>query len=116
MIEKIVFDFLISNLSVPVYMETPINAPENYALIEKTGSGESDRIKSATFVVQSYGKSLYDAAVLNEEVKTQMLGNDTIPGLNGSNRVFGVSLNSDYNFTDTATKRYRYQAVFDIYY
>ena len=25
-----------------------------------------------------------------------------------------VSLNSDYNFTDAATKRYRYQAVFDI--
>jgi len=24
------------------------------------------------------------------------------------------SLNSDYNFTDTATKKYRYQAVFDL--
>ena len=25
-------------------------------------------------------------------------------------------LNSDYNYTDTARKRYRYQAVFDIVY
>ena len=27
----------------------------------------------------------------------------------------GVRLNTDYNFTDTATKQYRYQAVFVIY-
>ena len=26
------------------------------------------------------------------------------------------NLNSDYNFTDTETKEYRYQAVFDINY
>ena len=25
-----------------------------------------------------------------------------------------VQLNSDYNFTDTAQKRYRYQAVYDL--
>ena len=28
----------------------------------------------------------------------------------------GAKLNSDYNFTDTAMKRYRYQAVFDFTY
>ena len=27
-----------------------------------------------------------------------------------------VSLNSDYNFTDPDTKRYRYQAIFNIWY
>ena len=32
------------------------------------------------------------------------------------NDVIKVSLNSDYNFTDITTKRYRYQAVFDISY
>ena len=30
------------------------------------------------------------------------------------NDVSDVSLNSDYNYTDTETKEYRYQAVFDI--
>ena len=25
-------------------------------------------------------------------------------------------LNSDYNFTDAATKQYRYQAIYDLYY
>ena len=27
-----------------------------------------------------------------------------------------VELNSDYNFTDTSTKRYRYQAVYNFIY
>ena len=30
--------------------------------------------------------------------------------------VFRCELNGDYNFTDTETKRYRYQAVFDLTY
>ena len=29
-------------------------------------------------------------------------------------RVTKVSLNSDYNYTDTTTKHYRYQAVFNV--
>lgn len=116
MIEKIVYDFLSTNMNVPVFLETPINAPKTYVLITKTGSGESDKIRNATFIAQSYATSLYDAALLNEDVKTQMCGNDTVPGLNGSNLVYGVSLNSDYDYTDTETKRYRYQAVFDLTY
>lgn len=31
-------------------------------------------------------------------------------------KIGSVRLNSDYNFTDIEMKRYRYQAVFDIYY
>ena len=30
------------------------------------------------------------------------------------NSISKIKLNSDYNFTDTETKEYRYQAVFDI--
>ena len=30
--------------------------------------------------------------------------------------VFKVKLNSDYNFTDPSTKKYRYQCIFDITY
>lgn len=53
---------------------------------------------------------MYKAAELNEEVKkvvAEMIELDSIAR---------VQLNSDYNFTDTETKRYRYQAVFDINY
>jgi hypothetical protein len=43
---------------------------------------------------------------LNEAVKVAMADLITLDS------VSGVSLNSDYNFTDSTTKEYRYQAVF----
>lgn len=109
MIELIVLEYLKSALDVPVYMEKPTNETE-YVLIEKTGSGVENYINDATFAVQSYATSMYDAAVLNEKVKEAMRA---LPALRDISR---CSLNSDYNFTDTTTKEYRYQAVFDLVY
>lgn len=110
MIETIVLDYLSEALSVPVSMEVPEDPPKQFVVIEKTGGGEKNHIKSATLAIQSIAPSLYEAAVLNEDVKNAM---DGIAVLNAIGR---SSLNSDYNFTDTASKRYRYQAVFDLIY
>lgn len=110
MIEKIVLDYLNNTLSVPAYMEVPVNPPNRYVLLEKTGSSSENLINSATIAVQSYAESLYSAAVLNEEVKTAM---DNIISLND---VMRSELNSDYNFTDTTKKKYRYQAIYDLFY
>jgi hypothetical protein len=52
---------------------------------------------------------LQEAAELSEEVVTLMCY-----GLVGLEEVSKVSLNSEYNYTDTVEKKYRYQAVFDI--
>lgn len=110
MIEKIVFDYLTGiNLSAPVYMEIPKNPPSNFFVIEKTGGSMENHISSSTLAIKSYASSLYDAAAENEEIKQVMLY-----GLIESPDVAKVELNSDYNFTDTQSKRYRYQAVFDI--
>ena len=108
MIEKIILDFLKAELTVPVFLEQPDIAPDSYVLFEKTGSDRSNRLKSATFAFQSYAASLYQAATLNEELKVAV---DNMVSLN---EIGSVRLNSDYNFTDTTTKRYRYQAVYDI--
>ena len=62
--------------------------------------------------IQSYENSMQKAAELNEEVKHWML--DGMEGLITLNEVAQVQLNSDYNYTDTTTKEYRYQAVYDI--
>lgn len=105
MIEKTILDYLGEYLSVPVYMEEPINKPASYVLIERTGSNESDLIESTTLALQSYGASLYDAAVLNMAVKARIKQAVELP------TVSAVYINSDYNFTDTETKRYRYQCV-----
>lgn len=109
MIEVIVYTFLKNELEdVPVYMEISEKVPDSFVLIEKTGSGLNNHIKSATFAIQSYGPTMFKAAELNELVKEKML--DII----GEKEITKVSLNSDYNFTDTTTKHYRYQAVFDL--
>lgn len=106
MIEKVLRDYLSSKLSVPVVMENTTET--EYVLIEKTGSGESNYIHSATFAIQSYSDSLYGASQLNEAVKSAM------QNIIELDVVSDCSLNSDYNYTDLSEKRYRYQAVFNL--
>lgn len=109
MIEKTILDYLKNQLTnVPVYMEIPANPPQKYCLVEKTGSSVSDYIHTATIVIQSVAVSLYEAAILNETVKTAM------DSAISQASICKCKLNSDYNFTDTEKKKYRYQCVYDI--
>lgn len=110
MIEEIVVKYLNDVLSVPAYMEMPEEKIERFVLIEKTGSSIEDHIQNATLAIQSYAPSMWQAALLNEEVKKAM---DNIITLDS---VFKSRLNSDYNFTDTTMEKYRYQAVYDLVY
>lgn len=108
MIEEIILKYLLKSMSVPVYMEIPESPPEKFVILEKTGGGSANYICSATLAIKSYGKTLYEAAELNEQVKIVM---EDITDLN---EIVSVKLNNDYNFTDTSSKEYRYQAVYDI--
>lgn len=110
MIEIVVRDFLTANLSVPVYMEEPEEVPKKYVILEKVGGGKSNGLNTATITAQSYGTSLYEAAELNEELKAVM------ENIDNQDPVSRAELNSDYNFTDTETNRYRYQAVYNLIY
>ena len=112
MIELIVLNALSTMLTpIPVVMEVPEEKPGTYVVLEKTGSQRVNRVDGATFAVQSYAPTLYEAAALNEQVKSAM---DQLPYL--TEEIFRAALNSDYNFTDTETKERRYQAVYDITY
>lgn len=110
MIEKMVLDYLNETLSVPAYPEKPEEPPKRYVLIEKIGGSKENFISKVTLTLQSHAESLFLAASLNEDVKNAM---DKIVILDsiGSSR-----LNTDYNFTDTTKKRYRYQAIYDLTY
>lgn len=112
MIEITVKNFLESKLSVPVLMEVPKDKASQFVIIEKTGGAQTNHIPSSILTIQSYGPSMYEAAALNEEVKKWMV--DGVDGLISLDEIVSVELNSDYNFTDETTKRYRYQAVYDI--
>ena len=108
MIEQTIFEYLGGKLSVPDRMEEEPDMPDEYVLIEKTGGEKTNYISRATIAIQSYAKSLYRAMQINEDVKAAL---EEIVTLDEISR---CSLNSDYNYTDTTRKKYRYQAVFDI--
>ena len=99
--------YLDANLPVHVYAESPEQLTD-YVLIEQTGSSRLNHIVTTTVAIQSYGASLLDAMELNEAVKTAMEGFLT------QERVSRVELETDYNFTNTETKQYRWQAVYNI--
>lgn len=110
MIEITILQYLNSQEpSAVVYTEIPKNSPSKFFVIEKTGSSLEDHIYRSTFAIKSYAPSMYEAAAMNEEIKGLMLD-----GLITLGEIAKVELNSDYNYTDTTTKTYRYQAVFDI--
>lgn len=110
MIEKTVLDYLNDELPVSVFAEVPENVSESYCVIELVGAGEENHVFSASIAIQSYAPTLFEAAELNEDVIAAMFA---FPEEENIGR---CALASSYNFTDTASKRYRYQSVFDIYY
>lgn len=119
MIETVLQAYLSNRLPAPVFMEYPAppkgrdeNQPpvdeRKFYILEKTGGGFENQIGYATFALQSYGGSLAQTAAMNNLGVRAMLDAITL------DEVSSVTLNSDYNFTDTTRKRNRYQAVFDI--
>ena len=112
MIEQIILDYFESIQDFPVtpYVMRPENAPTSYIIIERTGGSSTNKIKSATIAIQSYAPTLLDAATLNEAVKEAMEDIITLDSISS------CRLQNDYNFTNTATKQPRYQAVFNLTY
>ena len=111
MIENIVLNHMEEKLDVFVGLEVPDeDVPSKYVIIEKTSSSRINHIDTATFAFKSYAPTMYEAAELNEAVKL------AADGLIENDLISRAALNSDYNFTDTAKKDYRYQAVYNITY
>lgn len=110
MIEAIIRNYLLPLLAVPVYVDVPAEPPASYVSIERTGGGETEHIREATIALQSYGASKSAAASLHEIVMAKMKNLITL------DRISACDLNAEYDYTDLATKRYRYQAVYNIVY
>lgn len=110
MIEKTLIQYLTaSSLAVPVFAERPTeDIPESYIVIDKTGTRRTNHITTTTMAIQSYAPSMLAAAELNERLI------EVMDGMVEMDEISAVRLNTDYNFCDTASKIYRYQAVYDI--
>ena len=112
MIETIILNYLNGLTGAPATAVAEIPAggvtPPCW-VIQKTGGGTIEgRVCTATLAIQSYASTLHGAAALNETLKAAMAAAADLP------QIARVELNSDYNYTDTTKKLYRYQAVFDI--
>ena len=109
-IEEIVMNYLEDQLEVSCYLMRPEKEPKTYVLIEKTGGSKKNHITTSTFAFQSYAPTLALASELNDEVIKAVESMVTM------NEISKARYMTDYNFTNTATKQPRYQAVFDITY
>ena len=110
MIEEIIINYLNSRLTVNVYAEEPEEKEDKYIVIEKTGGYIENYISHATVAIKSYADTLFNASMLNEEVKEKMMNIIELENIQSS------KFNSDYNFTDQTKKKYRDQAVFELIY
>ena len=109
-IESILIGY-INHRGFRAYGEEPEKPPREYIVIGKVGGGCDNHIDSAIMTIRSYSGTMAQAASLNQQVKRLMLYDfPTLP------EIAGVYLNSDYPQADPSTKRYRYQAVYDITY
>ena len=108
-IEQRVRDYLAANTGKTVVLEYPERPEASFILAARTGGG-GEFVRRATFAIQSYAAALADAAELNETVKKVM------SRFAAETNISACRLNSDYEFTDTSKKRYRYKAVYEIYY
>jgi len=107
MIEKTIRDYLarvLDDVSV-VLLETGSGTE---VVLEKIGGSRENYIYTSMISALSYGESLYEAACLHERVKDAVFESIVL------DEVSSCSLNSEYNNTDTAAKRYCYRAVFNI--
>ena len=109
MIAKDLLDFLNNDetLNTQAYMEVPKELTD-FILLDQTGTSTTNHITTTTIAIQSYGATLWNAMQLNEKVK------DAMQQFVWQDNVARVELETDYNFTNTETKQYRWQAVFQI--
>lgn len=110
-IEQFVIDYLEDSLGIPVSGQIPDHPnpstdPQEFIVVQLTGSTMTDHIWESTLAIQSYSDTLAKASKLNTRAVRSML--DIIT----ENQICRSYLNSAYEYTDESTKSPRYQAVF----
>ena len=113
MIDITIKKYLEKALSVPCRFEAfdpDETEPGEYILIERVGSQMRNRVRTVSFAFQSYSlNSMQNAAELDLRVVNAMTdAPDHVDTITASHMV------TEYNHTDTRTKKYRYQCTFDI--
>lgn len=111
-IEEKLRAFIMDKADIECFFEEPELSfrPDKYYIVEKLGGSERNHLTTAQFAVQSYAPSMLEAMAMNHAVIEVLKGFSILDSVCRCARV------SDYNFTDTQTHRYRYQAIFNVTY
>lgn len=107
-IEEYFVAYLNDQLSAPVSGNVPPNPPAQYVTVELVGRGAENQVDSATISVESYANSRAEAGQLNHAVISAMEAAIERP------EISSCRLDTAYNFTDTASKKDRYRAIFEV--
>lgn len=110
MIESVITAYLAGELNISVSGLVPSPMPEKFVTVEKTGSSTEDKVRRATLAIDSWAPNQETAALLNEEVIAAMYAAVNLP------QISEVQCETDYNFTDTKTRKARYSAIFGVVY
>lgn len=108
MIEETIIAYLGANLPVHVGGEIPSKPPQRFIVVQKRGGERENHIPTSLIQFDVYAERLAEAANLCQEVMA--LVDDMIC----LDEVCSCEYGGDYNATDTASKRYRYQAMYNI--
>lgn len=110
MIEELLYEYLKDTASCNWYTMRPVEDPAKpYGLFEKTNSTKTDHVTYSTFAFQSYGSTLLEAAQTSAELRSLI---EDLPYI--TTEVSKAQLTGEYNFTNTADKQPRYQAVYQL--
>lgn len=109
MIEITLRNYLIDEQIVgdDVYLEVPENPPDEFIVIQQTGLSRENCLLHSVMAFQSYSTTKQKSAELNEAVIQALIDCD-------EETIASCRLNRAYDYPDTRTKKYRYQAVFAI--
>lgn len=117
MIESIIRDYLSDKLSAPIYITEPEEKPESFFTLQRVSAGMVNKINAATIEFYCYAPTKYEAALLDEELKTVLLGDDvTALGITEDPAIFSCKYGGGNDAPDTAKKLYRYRAYYNFAY
>lgn len=109
MIEVVVREYLSRKMDIPIFLEHQEQEPKEFIILEKVGASSRWGLKESRIAIQSYGASLYKAAIVADEVA------NSLEELVEYRDIVSVQIEAGpYHFSDLETKRYRYQLVVEI--
>jgi len=105
--EEVLLKYMNQNMKIKSYTERSSSQEDEFYVIDRIGGSSNRSYDTSTIAIQSYAKTKYRAAKNDEAMRKCILEMVSL------DNILNVELNSFYDYTDTNTKNFRYQSVFE---